>query len=204
MWMMRTFQPLGQEMEVAIVAAQRVQRLHGRKNIVAVDTGAPMSFAHQVKLPFDVEPSGVLRVPSIDAVDERPYAPLGRTQNHDCSIGFDVHVRNLLARAQVRDGIETSTGGNSERNAATGPAPVKAKHEAGLFRRSPVDKRIDTEGAMKSDQSCRRTLYEFEAGLPHQRAITENPKVIGAVFGCGIHYATAHNRAWTQPQGTLW
>src|SRR5262245_20376504 len=101
--MMRTLEAFCQNVQVAIVAAERFQRLDGRKHVIAIDAGPTMPLSHQVKLPFEGEPSSVLSVPAIDTVNQCPDPSSRRAQNGDGPIGLDVNVRDLLARSQVCD-----------------------------------------------------------------------------------------------------
>ena len=64
-------QLLRQQMQIAVVEAERFERMHGREHIVAVRAGLAVALAHQMKLRREIEPAGILHVPAIDHVDQR-------------------------------------------------------------------------------------------------------------------------------------
>ena len=74
---MRAAQSLRQQMQVAVVEAERFQRMHGREHIVPVWAGLAVALAHQVQLRREVEPAGILHVTAIDHVDQGVDAPFG-------------------------------------------------------------------------------------------------------------------------------
>src|SRR6266705_6946300 len=75
--LMQPVQPFRQQVQVAIAIAERLQRLDGRKQIIAVGSGFAMTGAHEMKLLGEIELSGILRMAAVDHVAERLDAGLG-------------------------------------------------------------------------------------------------------------------------------
>src|SRR5208337_328503 len=101
MWMVRAFQPFGEKVQIVIMTTERLERRDGREHVVTVDTGAPVSFAHEPELMVEREPAGVLRMPAIDAINEPGHPPFGGPQDGDCTIGLDIDLGHLLTAAQI-------------------------------------------------------------------------------------------------------
>jgi hypothetical protein len=100
----------------------------------------------------------------------------------DTAHRFQIDGRHLLAAAQIGDGRVTCRGGNPEGDTAAHSAPVETQHQSGPLGRAAMDKRIDTQRPVQTDEPSRYTLDKFEARIPHQRAIAENPEVFRAML----------------------
>ena len=72
----RAAQSLGQQMQIAVVETERLQRVHGREHVFAVRAGLAVALAHQMQLRGEIEPPGILHVAAVDHVDQRRDAPL--------------------------------------------------------------------------------------------------------------------------------
>src|ERR1051325_7413943 len=181
---MRPFEPLGEEVQARVAKALRLDLAHCGKHVTARGPRAPMPSPDVMKLLFQVEPAGILRVAAVDHVDERAHAPLGLAGDDHVAPGLAIHHGDLLARAQVGDGPGPQRALDPIGDAAAGAADVEAEHEPGSFRRAAMHERIDAERAMQADQPRRRALEMRESGPPHQRAVGEDPEVLVGVLEC--------------------
>ena len=199
--MVRAFQAFGEKVQIAVMATKRLESLDSREHVVAVDPGASMPFAYKPELMIEREPACVLRMPAIDAINKPGHPPFRGAKHGDCAIGLDIDLGHLFTRAQVVDCFGPRLGRNPERDTAAGPATIQPEYEARLFRSTAVHEGVDTQCAMQANQPGRGALDEIEARAPHQRAVTENPKVARRMIKCRFHDGPAHNKAPTQLQG---
>jgi len=199
--MVRAFQPLGEKVQIAITTTERLERLDSRDHIITIDSGAPMSLAHEQKLMIEREPAGVLRMSAIDAINEPGHPPFWGPQDGNRTIGLDIDLGHLLTAAQILNRFGPPLGGNPERHAAACPATIQPQYEARFFRSTAVHEGVDTQRPMQADQPSRRALDEIETRAPHQRAVAKHPKVASRMIQGRTHDGRAHNRTPTQPQG---
>lgn len=101
--------------------------------------------------------------------------------------GLAVDERDLLAAAQIVDGLCPPTRRDPVGNAAAIAPAIKAEYEPGLCRRAPMHERIDAKRTMRPDQACISPLKKIEPGPPHQRTVGEDPEVLVALIGACIH-----------------
>src|SRR5690349_3862853 len=119
---------------------------------------------------------------AIDHVDQRAD-PLPRIilQPHR-SLHLAIYRSDLLALAKIGDGRSSVALCDPKGDATARAAPIEAEHQAGLLRCAAMDKRVDAESAVLTDQACRNPFDEFEARPPHQGAVAEDPKVTSGEF----------------------
>ena len=135
-----------------------------------------------MQLVGEAEAAGILPVAAIHHVTERGGALPRIVVEPDPPPGLDIDHGDLLARAQIIDGLGAFARRHPVGDAAAIAAAVKAEHQAGLFRRAAMDEGIDAKGAVGADQSRIAALEEFEIRPPHQRAIAENPEIAAALM----------------------
>ncbi len=70
-------QPLRQQVQIAVAAAKRFERLHRRQNIVTIVAGASVTVSYQMSLRIERKPAGILRVAAVHTVEQRGDLPLG-------------------------------------------------------------------------------------------------------------------------------
>src|SRR5262249_57409094 len=80
---------------------------------------------------------------------------------------FAIGGADLLARAQIGDGLRAFGCGHPVSNAATGSTPVETKHQARPLGCSAVDEGIDAQGAMSADEARLDPLDESKLRSPH-------------------------------------
>src|SRR5690348_9533441 len=97
-----------------------------------------MTLPHVMKLLFEVEPAGILRMPAIYHVDERAHAPLRLAGEQHVAPGLAIDHGDLLARPQIGDGLVAQRARHAIGDPAAGAAAVEAEHEAGLLRRAAM------------------------------------------------------------------
>src|SRR6266700_654633 len=84
--------------------------------------------------------------------------------------------RDLLARAQIGDGLGAIHFADAERDTAAGAAAIKSEHKTGLFRGAAMHERIYAQCAMFADQPRRDLFDERKSRPPHQRTVAEHPE----------------------------
>src|SRR5690242_8699042 len=151
-----------------------------------------------MQLPRHAEPARILPVAAVDDVAER-FDPLLRILiDPDRAPCFAIDQCDLLAAAQIFDGGGALLGGDAIDDATAGAAVIEPEYQAGSFRRAAVHERIDAERAVSAEQPRIMPLDIVEARPPHQRAITEHPKVIRA--GTRLFAHEREGRVLTAPR----
>ena len=74
--LVRSREPLRQQMQLGLAIAELLQRADGRDDVVAVGAGLAMALAHVMQLLLERQPAGILRVAAVDHVAERRHPPL--------------------------------------------------------------------------------------------------------------------------------
>lgn len=134
-----------------------------------------MALRHKSQLIRLRQPSGVLRMLSIDHISHARHRTAVRQQ---CGEGdFTVDGRDLFPLAQIGESFSAPLGGYPESGSTTGAAAIEAKHEARFFRGAPVDMGEDAKRSMITADESRLALFKFKAGTPHQRPIAEYPEI---------------------------
>src|SRR5262249_5890457 len=154
---------------------------HRREHIVAVGARLTMTLAHVMQLVVEIKPPGVLRMALIDNVDKRGDPTLRIAQQHHRSHDLSIDFGDLLTRAQIGNRCGPLVGNDPIRKTATGASAIKAQDEAGALWCSTMDEGIDAQCTMQAEKPRWNMLYEFKARPPDQRAIAENPQVLGRV-----------------------
>ena len=180
-------EPLGDEMQRGLAIAELLERPDRCDDVVAVGAGLAVTLAHVMQLLLEREPSGILRVSTVDHVAQRRHPPLGLALEPDRAHAFAINRGHLLARAQIGDGVAAVSRAHAIGDAATGSTAVEAEHETRPLRRPAVDEGIDAERPMRTDEPRLDALDKRKVGPPHQRAICEHPEVFGRVGGIRIH-----------------
>jgi hypothetical protein len=148
-----------------------------------------VAVAYNAKLLRQRELAGILHMAAVDHVADRLDAALGVADENDRADALEIHTRHLFAFAQIGERSGPLACRHPVRNTAAHAALIKPEHEAGAFRCTTVDERIDAQGAVRADQPRRNPLGIVEARLPDQRAITEHPEILLGVVEAWIHFA---------------
>src|SRR4030095_5780113 len=61
---------------------------------------------------------------------------------------------------------------------APGAAAIEAEHQTGFRRRAAIVRGLHAEGTVIAAHQRGMALQEREAGIPHQRAVGEDPEVL--------------------------
>jgi hypothetical protein len=183
-----TEQP-GQLMQLRLPIAKLLQGGDGRDDIVAIRARDPVTLPHMVQLLVEREPSRILRVAAIDQVAQRRHSLPGLPAQPDRADRLAVNRRNLLALAQIRDGLRTLGGAYPIGNSAAGSSPVEPQDKARPFSRSAMDKGVDAERAVGSHKAGLQPLDKRKVRPPHQRAVGEHPQIFPGVHRIGVHEA---------------
>ena len=146
-----------------------------------------MALAAIMQLLGQAEPAGILLVAAIDHVAKRLHVLLRVVVEPDPAPGLAIDHGDLLARAQIVDGLGPLVGRHPVGDAAAIAAAVEAEHQPGLFRRAAMDEGIDAERAVGADQPGMAALKGVEARPPHQRAVAEDPEIAAILVGFGVH-----------------
>ena len=77
---------------------------------------------------------------AVDDVAERPHLPARLVLELDPPHRLQIDAGDLLAAAQIGDGLVALCGGDAEGDAAAHAAAVEPQHQAGLLRRAAMDK----------------------------------------------------------------
>jgi hypothetical protein len=168
-------EPLRKQMQLRLAIAERLQGVNCIEHVVAIGAGTAVALAHIVYQLGKRQPSGILHVAAIDGVAKRPHLPPGGIFQFDAPQGFEINRGDLLAPAQVRDGLFAIRGGDPIGNAAAHAAAIQSEHEARPLRRAAMNKRIDAQRPVQSIETRRHTFESIETGPPHQRPIAKNP-----------------------------
>ena len=102
--LVNALEPLGQEVQIAVAVALRLNLLDRRQHIVAVVAGAAVALPHQMHFLFERQPAGVLLVAAVHHVTERVHnrrgIPVGPTEaqsqleNHRLRTRSSSHLAN--------------------------------------------------------------------------------------------------------------
>src|SRR5262245_58763595 len=180
-------QPLGDEMQRRLAIAELLQRADRCDDVVAIGAGLAVTLAHVMQLLLEREPSGILRVPAVDHVAQRPYPPLALALEPDRAHAFAIDRGHLLARAQIGDGLAAVGRGHAIGDAATGSAAVEAEHETRPLRRPAVDEGINAERPMRANEPRLDPLRNRNGRPTDQLATGKAPEVFGRVREIRIH-----------------
>ncbi len=146
-----------------------------------------MPLTNVMQLLLERKPAGILPVSTVDHVAQCRHPLLGLALEPDRARAFAIDRGDLFARAQIGDGPSAFGCGHTVSDAATGPTPVKTKHQARPLRCSAVDKGINAEGSMSADEPRLDTFDEPKLRPPHQRAIGKHPQVLRRVKSIRVH-----------------
>src|ERR1700753_2206773 len=114
-----------------------------------------MTLSYEMQLALKVEPPRILRMTTIDKIDERGDGPFRPRRQGDPAHGLAVDHGDLLAPPQVFDGRVAPRRGDAIGDTAAGAAEVEAEHEAGPFRRAAVNEGVDTKRPVQAGQPRR-------------------------------------------------
>lgn len=90
--------------------------------------------------------------------------------------GF-VDTGDHLAFPQRNKRLTCTVAGNAKCHAVARPAGRQTQDQAGIFRRSAISVGIDAKPPVQSEKLGVPLLDEVKIGSPHQRTITEHPKI---------------------------
>ena len=139
------------------------------------------------------ETPGILRMAAVDHVAERAHRAFGLALEPHPPCTLAVNHGDLLALAQIRDGLGARRGRHPIGDAAASPATVEAEHQPRPLGRAAMVVRIDAERAVGADQPRLDALQECKARPPDQRAIGEHPEVgVGGGIRRRVHARFIH------------
>src|SRR5437870_3960358 len=96
-------QALGEEMQIPVAKAKRLELFYGREHVIAVGARAAVALADIMQLGSKIELAGILRVRAVDHEAKRLHpAPRLAVEQHGPH-GLAVDGRDLLALAQIRN-----------------------------------------------------------------------------------------------------
>ncbi len=188
-------QMCGKQMQIALAIAERLERQHRLQHIIAIGPGAAVALPHMMQAFGERQAAGILDVASIDDVAQRPDAMPRLVLKLDLPHGFEIDRRDLLAAAQIGDGLGALGGGDAIGDAAAHAAAIEPEHQAGPLRRTAMDEGIDAKRPVQANQPGRNPLDMGKSRTPHQRAIAEYPKIPGFALGSRMHCASMLTKA---------
>jgi hypothetical protein len=168
---------LGDEVQPGLAVAEPLKRAHRFNHIVSVVAGVAVPLAHVVHTFGHGQTAGILSVTAVDHVAKRLHLPSGPVFQIDAPRGFAVNGSDLLAATQIGNGLRARRCGDPVGNAPAHAAAIEPQHQAGLFRPTAMDERIDAERPMQSQKPRRRPFEGREPRAPHQRSVAEYPQV---------------------------
>src|SRR6202521_2102917 len=154
-----------------------------------------MSLAYQLELAFEIESPGILRMAAIDHKDDSVRLA---ARQRDAAHGFEIDLGHLLAFAQICEGGFAARRRPPVGDAAAAAAAIEAEHESGLFGRAAMDEGVDAQRPMQTDDPGRDAFQVLETRPPHQRAVTEHPKIFVGVGLRKMHELAVGARALTR------
>src|SRR5437588_12029752 len=117
-------------------------------------------------------------MPPVDHVGQRLSLASIIKPHPDAALGID--GGHLLARAQIGDCRLRLCSFHPKCHAAAGAAAVETENESRALRRASMHMRIDTERAVIAAQPGELALDIVEARPPHERAVAEDPEIVGS------------------------
>ena len=84
----------------------------------------------------------------------------------------------LLAFAQIGKGWLAVLRWDPEGNATAGAAAVEAQNQTRIFRRAAMIEGADAERPAIAEGAGRNPAFEGKAGIPHQRPVAKDPKIV--------------------------
>ena len=154
-----------------------VQMLHQIAQIVDIAPRQAPRAGDQIGLGLVAERSGPLRMAAIGQEGEGAgAAALGE---NDLGVGLDIGLGRLFALHQI--GVDGGPVGGRDAigRAAHRAARRQAQNQARPRRRAAMMHRINAEGPPAAMEHGALALYIVESRSPHQRAVTEHPKLAG-------------------------
>lgn len=89
----------GEQMQIALAIAERVQRLHCLKHVIAIGPRLAVALPDVMQALGKRQPAGILHMAAIDNVAQRPQPPPRRILKRDLPHDFQIDRRDLLATA---------------------------------------------------------------------------------------------------------
>src|ERR1043166_3591121 len=152
---MHPVQPLGQQVQVTVVTAERLEFLDCRKHIVPVLTRNAVALAHVVELLGEPEPAGVLRMAAVDEIANSLHPAFRvREQNHRTH-AFTINHGHLFAGAQIIERGFAGGGRDPIGDAAAHSAEIETQHQSGPFRAAAMHVRPHAQGSMGANEPRR-------------------------------------------------
>src|SRR5260370_40629514 len=107
-------------MQRGLAIAELLERPDRCDDVVTVGAGLAVTLAHVMQLLLEREPSGILRVSTVDHVAQRRHPPLGLALEPDRAHALAINRGHLLARAQIGDGLAAVGRGYAIRDGSLG------------------------------------------------------------------------------------
>src|ERR1043166_5186167 len=136
---MHSVQPLGQQVQVTVATAERLEFLHGRKYVFPVLPRDAVALAHVVELLGELEPPGVLRMAAVDEVANSLYPAFRVREQAHRAHAFAVDHGALLASAQILERGFAGGGRDPIGDAAAHAAEIEPEPQPGRFRPAALD-----------------------------------------------------------------
>src|SRR3954447_10145673 len=169
---------LRKQMQLCFTVPELLKCRYRRQDVITVCTRAPVALADMVQLLLERKATGILRVTAIDHVAQRADTACWTRVEPNGPHRFAIDQGDLLARAQVSDGLRALDSAHVVSDAAASAAVIKAEHEPWPLGRAAVYERIDAQRAVRADEACLPAFQERETRPPHERAIGKHPQIL--------------------------
>src|SRR6266702_3790117 len=123
----------------------------------------------------DREAPGIARMAAAHGERESLLRPARREQAHGTAI---IDATRHFALPEIVDRARGPGRGNADRHAAAGAAAIETEHQSRPFGRAAIAARVVAEAAVPAAQHRRLDRVMGKTGIPHQRAIGEDPDVL--------------------------
>src|SRR5271166_3281757 len=176
-------------MQLRLPIAELLQGGDRRNDIIAVCARQTVTLAHVMQLLLKRELAGILGVTAVDHVTECRYSLLGVTPQPDRADDFPIDGCDLLALAQISNGIGALGNAHPVGDTPAGTASIQSENESRPLRSPAVDEGIYAQRPVRPDQPSLYPFDKWKIGPPHQRAIAKHPEIFVGVAGIGVHDA---------------
>jgi hypothetical protein len=184
---MDAFELVSQNMQFDVPDSEPFQFLHRCEHVIAATARSAMALAGKVQLLGEAEPPGILAVAAIDDIAKGMHTFLRVVIEPDPSPSFAIHLSDLLTSAQVFDCFRSLARRDPVSDTTAISAAIEAEYQAGFFRGSTVNERVDAKGPMGAHQARVASIQKVKARPPHQRTIGEDPELLVALIGAYVH-----------------
>ena len=118
-------------MQLAFAIAERLQCAHGLDDIVAIGARLAVALPHVMQALRKGQPAGILHMAAVDDVADRRHPLPGFVLELDLAHGLDIDARDLLAPAQIIDGLFACRRRHPIGDAPAHAAAIEPEHRPG-------------------------------------------------------------------------